>query len=301
MEKLTKVIIHTSVFQNGPNGGNPCPVVLDGDDLNTEHGKHLATIFGAETIIVLNSKETDSDFGLRYFVPKYEMEMCVHGTIAATTVLKKMGRISKTPVKIETVLGQITVEWKEQGEGLRVTVFQFPAKFSDSNPAIDEVCSALRIPITAIAKDNGPILSVSTSRPKLIIPVVNSDTLNQLEPDFEMLWKLCDQYETTGFYPFSKNAGRSSNVYSARQFPKRAGYNEDPATGVAACALGAYVTRYESRSKGWHSFEVHQGQAMGKPSILEVGAYLEKDYITKTCVSGKANILSEQSRTLQTI
>ena len=301
MEKFTKKIIHTCVFQNGPKGGNPCPVVLDGDDLKSIHGKHLASIFGAETIFTLNPKENNFDFGLRYFVPKYEMEMCVHGTIAATTVLKKMGRIYKTPAKIETILGQITVEWEDQGDGLRVTVFQFPPKFSDSNPSTDEVCSALRIPITAIAKDNGPILSVSTSRPKLIIPVVNSDTLNQLEPDFDMLWDVCDHYNTTGFYPFAKNDVGLPTSYSARQFPKRAGYNEDPATGVAACALGAYLTRYESRSKGWHSFEVHQGHAMGKPSILEVGAYLEKDYITKTCVSGKANILSEESRTFQTI
>ena len=101
MTESAKKIIHTTVFQNGPNGGNPCPVVLDGDDISSEDGKRLATRFGAETIIVLNPNKDDSDFGLRYFVPKYEMEMCVHGTIAATTVLRKMGYISKTPVKIE--------------------------------------------------------------------------------------------------------------------------------------------------------------------------------------------------------
>ena len=78
MSKFKKMVIHTTVFRNGPGGGNPCPVVLDGDDLESEHGKQLAANFGAETIIVLNSKKAGSDFGLRYFVPKYEMEMCVH-------------------------------------------------------------------------------------------------------------------------------------------------------------------------------------------------------------------------------
>jgi len=279
---MGKTIIHTSVFQNGPNGGNPCPVVIDGDDLTTEHGKRLAATFGAETIIILNPKGTDSDFGLRYFVPNYEMEMCVHGTIAATTVLKKMGRISKTPVKIETVLGQITVDWKDESDGLRVTVFQFPPKFSDSNPTIEDICSALRIPLTAISENKGPIVSVSTSRPKLIVPIISRNILDRIEPDFEMLWKLCDQYDTTGFYPFTKNEAGAPNSYLARQFPKRAGYKEDPATGVAACALGAYLTRYRSHTMGWQCFRVHQGHAMGKPSILEVGAYLEKEYIIKT-------------------
>jgi len=299
--KFSKKIIHTSVFRNGPNGGNPCPVVLDGDDLTAEHGKHLAATFGAETIIILNPKDCDSDFGLRYFVPKYEMEMCVHGTIAATTVLKKMGRISKTPVKIETVLGQITAGYKNEGDELRVTVFQFPPKFSDSNPTIDEVCSALRIPLTAITNDKGPIVSVSTSRPKLIVPIVSNDILDRIEPDFEMLWNLCDQYGTTGFYPFAKNDTGTPNSYSARQFPKRAGYNEDPATGVAACALGSYLTMYGICKSGWNYFNVQQGYAMGKPSLLEVGAYLEKGNITKTCVSGKAQVLGEASLELPSV
>ena len=298
MSQIQKKVIHTSVFQNGTNGGNPCPVILDGDGLTMEHGKQLATRFSAETIIVLNSKETDSDFGLKYFVPKYEMEMCVHGTIAATTVLKKMGRILKTPIRIETVLGQILVTWEEEGDGLKVTVFQFPPKFSNSNPTTDEVCSALRIPLTSITKDEGPIVSVSTSRPKLIVPIVSNDILDRIEPDFEMLWNLCDQYGTTGFYPFAKNNTGALNSYSARQFPKRAGYNEDPATGVAACALGSYLTMYGPCRSGWNYFNVQQGYAMGKPSLLEVGAYLEKGNITKTSVSGKAHILNEELFTL---
>jgi PhzF family phenazine biosynthesis protein len=301
MGKSKKKIIHTIVFQNGPNGGNPCPVVLDGDDLKTEHGKRLAARFGAETIIVLNSKGSGSDFGLRYFVPKYEMEMCVHGTIAATAVLKELGPISKTPVRIETVLGQIKVEWKDEGSELKVSVFQFPPKFSASNPTTEEVCAALRIPSNAIAKDIGPIISVSTSRQKLMIPIVNEDILDGIGPDFEMLWNLCDRYHTTGFYPFAKKFGRSTSAYSARQFPKRAGYNEDPATGVAACALGAYLTRYQCHATGWHHFRVHQGYAMGKPSLLKVGAYLEKEYITKTSVSGRARVLGEESLVLRAI
>jgi PhzF family phenazine biosynthesis protein len=116
-----------------------------------------------------------------------------------------------------------------------------------------------------------------------------------------MLWKLCDQFDTTGFYPFAENEAGAPNAYLARQFPKRAGYTEDPATGVAACALGAYLTRYCRHTMGWRYFRSHQGHAMGKPSLLEVGAYLENEYIIKTCVSGKARIRSEKSITLHAV
>jgi hypothetical protein len=40
---------------------------------------------------------------------------------------------------------------------------------------------------------------------------------------------------------------------------------------------------------------------MGKPSLLEIGAYLDERNITKTNVSGKAQFLSEESLSLQTV
>ena len=298
MGKAIKRIVHTTVFQNGPNGGNPCPVVLDGDELTEDHGKRLAAAFGAETIIIDAPNGGDADFGLRYFVPKYEMEMCVHGTIAATTVLHRMGRLPESPARFNTLLGPITVQWQQQRDGLHVTVFQFPPELSDLIPSLEEVGSALRIAPDEVDVDQGPIVSVSTSRPKLMIPLMHREVLDGLEPDFDMLWNLCDRYATTGFYPFAKASGGLGRVYAARQFPKRAGYDEDPATGVAACALGSYLTMYVSRTSGWNVFDIYQGEAMGRPSLLNVGAFLESEQITKTSVSGKARILTEASYTL---
>lgn len=294
MTVSAKKIIHTTVFQNGPNGGNPCPLVVDGDGLSADDGKRLATRFGAETVLVLQPVKDDADFKLRYFVPQYEMEMCVHGTIAAATVLRKYGFISKTPITIETMLGEITVEWQSKGEQIQVTVYQFRPQFSDLNPTIEEACSALRVSANEIDLSLGPIVSVSTSRSKLMIPIRNEEILDDLRPDFEMLWDLCDRYDTTGFYPFARSSKCAVNDFSARQFPKRAGYHEDPATGVAACALGSYLALVGKRRSGWHFFNVHQGNAMGRPSLLNVGAWVENNIITRTSVSGKAAVLGEE-------
>lgn len=57
--------------------------------------------------------------------------------------------------------------------------------------------------------------------------------LDQLSPDFETLWDLCDQLRVTGAYPFTVSA-RGADA-AARQFPLRAGYCEDPATGGRLC------------------------------------------------------------------
>ena len=288
MIEMDYPIIHTNVFSHGPAGGNPCPVVLSADDLSAADGMALAEKFGAETIFVISPSNTDADFGLRYFVPRHEMEMCVHGTIAAVTVLWKNGSIDQSDITIATTLGNIDVVCKEVNGDLQVTVFQFPAQFAQHSPTIDEISSVLRIPADAITLNEGPIISVSTSRQKLIVPIKSTHVLNQLEPDFEELWSLCDRYETSGFYPFSPVDQGASGLYSARQFPRRAGYNEDPATGVAACALGAYLAKYHKKANGWQEFEILQGYAMGRPSRLTVGALMENGLIIKSYVSGSA-------------
>ncbi|MEZ2737170.1 PhzF family phenazine biosynthesis protein, partial [Aneurinibacillus aneurinilyticus] len=77
----------------------------------------------------------------------------------------------------------------------------------------------------------------------------------------------------------------------ARQFPKRAGYNEDPATGVAASALGAYLTEnkvFYPLKDGWNSYKIIQGIAMGRPSIIKSETFIQENKIIRTRVKGNA-------------
>src|SRR5438093_12748543 len=82
-----RTVVHTTVFSDGVGGGNPCPVVLDADGLVSEQGMQLAARFMVETILVVSAKASEASFGLRYFLPRQEMESCVNGTIGAFTVL----------------------------------------------------------------------------------------------------------------------------------------------------------------------------------------------------------------------
>lgn len=125
-----------------------------------------------------------------------------------------------------------------------------------------------------------------------MVPLRSKAVLDGLEPDFEALWDLCDRYEATGFYPFALERGEE-NVLYARQFPNRAGYNEDPATGIAASALAAYLVdrRLAPAVGGWNSFTVYQGEAMGRPSVIYADVFAEEGRITRTRVRGNAEIL----------
>ncbi|MCD7035220.1 PhzF family phenazine biosynthesis protein [Metabacillus sp. GX 13764] len=270
--------IHTNVFSLRPGGGNPCPVVLEAGGLSQEEKQQMAKAFGHETVFISESRQCD--LKLEYFVPLHEMEMCVHATIGAVTVLVNRGEIKKSPVTAETKLGSIRIQWERTATEISVSVEQFQPVFHKEAPGREEVCEALQITSDDLA--DRPIQSVSVSRPKLIVPLKSEETLHRLNPNFEALWKVCEKYSTTGFYPFAESSG----IYHARQFPLKAGYPEDPATGVAAGALGSYLAAGES--DGWKRFEIHQGEAMARPSVLFAEVFVEKSVPVRTKVRGSA-------------
>ena len=296
---LKKIIpvIHTLVFSAAPGGGNPCPVIFNCEQFTSEQMRLLAAHYMEETAFVIAPEEIDCDVKLRYFVPNHEMEMCVHATIGSIAVHAYKSLIEEVAVKVEIPIGKISATWEKKKDQFEVTVSQFLPHFATDNPVLSQVASALNISEKAIALESGPIQSVSTSRAKLMVPIKDRKTLDSLNPDFEFLWEICDQYNTTGFYPFTIETSQEKTVIYARQFPKRAGYNEDAATGVAACALGTYLSRYEVVSPqvdGWHTFEIHQGYAMGRPSVLYAEVMIENGEIVGVRIKGRAEIIAEE-------
>jgi PhzF family phenazine biosynthesis protein len=284
-----------TVFADGTGGGNPCPVVFDFDG-STDQMQARAAKFGVETVFVLPTAH-DGDVELRYFVPRHEMEMCVHATIAATTLLVEDRHLTSNPARVRTVLGTLEVAW----DATHVLVTQFPAAFGQAvhGDARERVLRALNIDERALGA--GEIMSVSTARAKLIVPLADEATLDGLEPDFALLWSVCDKLEVTGFYPFARLPDPGSSVHAAaRQFPRRTGYDEDPATGVAACALGAYLSVQSGSTHTWQTWTIAQGRAMGRPSLITAEARTdEHGAVVATRVGGAARRLGiDESRSL---
>jgi PhzF family phenazine biosynthesis protein len=293
-----------TVFADRPGGGNPCPVVFDFDG-PPERMQAMAGEFGVETVFAFpgpagSGGVGDYDAELRYFVPRHEMEMCVHATIAAGILLAESGRCSSNPARIKTALGILDVEWDVPAS--RAVVDQFPPIFGEPVAGVTRtsVLQALGIGERDVADDVGPIRSVSTARAKVMVPLAEESTLDGLRPDFERLWAVCDELDVTGFYPFVAAPRTGGADAAARQFPRRSGYDEDPATGVAACALGAYLSAQSEHggTGGWRSWQIAQGRAMRRPSIITAQALLnDVGQIDQTRVGGDARRLrAEESR-----
>jgi trans-2,3-dihydro-3-hydroxyanthranilate isomerase len=247
-----------------------------------------------DIVFILKPRADAADVRLRYFVPDHEMGISGHATIAAITVALIEG-LRPQHRRIETSSGLFAFRCSHNKNRYVVTLEQNASVFGSCIPR-NRVAPILGIGADDIASNESPIQAVSVSRPKLIVPVKDRQTLNHLRPDFEALWDLCDIEQVSGLYPFTRHTCADGTDAEARQFPLRAGFYEDAATGVAAAALGAYLAKHDLNSRtGSHRFRVAQGYAMEAPSLIEAMADCEGGSVKRTAIRGVAEILrSEQ-------
>jgi len=287
-------VVHTRVFAASPQGGNPCPVIPSADSLTDAQMQALARKFGLDTVFVLNPSSNTADIRLRYFVPDHEMGVSGHATIAAITIAILNNRLKSDKVRIETITGIFEVKTVMVRHSLIVTLEQNKPVFGPTVPP-DGVARALRVPASKIVLANSPIQSVSVSRAKLLVPLLDSNVLDAVKPDYEALWKLCDQLQVTGLYPFTRQTSKENTDAEGRQFPLRAGFPEDAATGVAAAALGAYLATYDRKCRtGKYVFRIAQGYAMGAPSLIEAVVECRDQGVTRTAVRGAAQVTGRE-------
>lgn len=230
------LIFRTVVFASGPGGGNPCPVVLSPDPLTQGSMQDLAQRFGEDTACVLRPTGLGADLRISYFVPDHQMGISGHATLAAVTVQLKEGLQRPGLTRIETRSGLFTADSSHSAGSYVITLEQ---NFPQFGPILDPaaISPALCHSPEEIDFRTGPIQAVSISRPKLLVPIRTPEILDRLKPNDEALNALCETTGVSGLYPFVRDRDQPRTTAQARQFPVRAGFSEDAATGVAVGAF----------------------------------------------------------------
>ncbi|MEK7673455.1 MAG: PhzF family phenazine biosynthesis protein [Patescibacteria group bacterium] len=256
-------IVHLiKAFTKNPHEGNPAGVVFDADDLTDNQMIQISADLGfSESAFI--SKSEKADFKIRYFSPTQEVNLCGHATIATFHLLKQEGKIQAGQFTIETKAGLLAVECAEDG---LITMTQFDPQFLPYESTKTQIAKLLNLKENDLL--NFPLKIVSTGTPKLIIPVKSLEVLLSIKPDLEGIKQFCIESGARGFYPFTSETISADADFHARQFNPLAGINEDPITGVAAGALGAYLKHFKLSPKT--NFVVEQGFSMNKPGLIFV-------------------------------
>lgn len=285
--------VKVDVFAKEAYSGNPAGVVFDADELDEMQMQRIAFEMGSPvTSFVLRSKK--ADVRLRFFSPTSEEPLSGHGTIGALWCLADRGAFGSSPRgkrRMESQVGVLPFSIEKESEVLeRVWMTQRRPMFAREGDE-KEVASALGVGVDALFHDEFPLCRASTGVPYLLVPVRSVDIIGKMEPRHGELSTLSRELDVAGIEVYTWSVLDQGSTIHARCFLPSNVVLEDPASGMAAGALGAYLVENDfiPREK-FEEIVVEQGHWIGRPSKIAVRVEKKGSTIRRVEVGGPSRI-----------
>ena len=288
-------------FTDRPLTGNPAGVVLDSEGLDDQDCLRIASELAvSETAFVHPPTGEGADWCVRFFTPSREVDLCGHATVGAFWVLAKMGRLKLNEARVRTVqetkAGNLPV-WIlcEAGEPVSVMMGQRLPRFEVPELNPDKLAAMFGIGRKHIMEDLQPEV-VNTGLRSLHIPLTGLASFKDLKPLRRGLLDLSASLGVETIQLFTLETEREAVTAHCRVFAPALGIEEDPVTGTAAGALGAYLVRHGLLPEGKDGIThltVEQGAEVNRPGLVVVEIERDEGEFKGVRVGGRAVISLE--------
>jgi trans-2,3-dihydro-3-hydroxyanthranilate isomerase len=323
--------IQLDVFTQEAFAGNPLAVFPEAEGLSDDEMMKIAREMNlSETVFVLkpdskqqtaNSKqpaesETSTDINqtvprvlrrLRIFTPVREIPFAGHPIVGTWNALAREGVVPVpdggggwTRIHQEVGIGVLPVDI-EFKDGAPVQVVMTQGKFEikgDVDDANDqaELARALGLSIEDL-DETLPIQIISTGLAFLAVPVRSLADLGRCKVNAALLAEIYQRLGATGCEAFTRETIEIGEARAhARMFAPGDNIAEDPATGSAAGALGAYLVCHGGSEAetvdGRVRFILEQGDFMHRPSRINLDVKGEPGSIEEVRVGGPSVVVA---------
>jgi PhzF family phenazine biosynthesis protein len=206
-------------FTDRAFAGNPAAVCLLAEPAPEIWMQNVAAEMNLSETAFLSPR--NDGFGLRWFTPTVEVELCGHATLASAHVLWQSEHVrANEAIRFHTQSGVLTAE--RNGNAIELDFPARPPKACDAPPSL---LGSLGTSAEFVAH-NGMDYFVT-------VPL--AQTVRDLRPDFARLATL----SLRGVIVTARSDDPKYDFVS-RFFAPGAGVMEDPVTGSAHCCLGPY-------------------------------------------------------------
>jgi trans-2,3-dihydro-3-hydroxyanthranilate isomerase len=296
--------IQVDVFTDKPFGGNPLAVFPEAEGLTTEEMQCLAREMNlSETTFVLPPQALEADFKVRIFTPAKELPFAGHPVVGTHWVLAHLSRVElRTPVTqvcFELGVGVLPADLHVTGGRVeRVVMTQDRPTFHAVLEDVTELAAGLGLPPQAIIETGLPVQVVSTGVPQMMVPARSLAEVQALDAgqlNVAALNRACRAVGTECAMVFTFETERPEATVHVRMFAPLLGVPEDPATGSANGALGAYLVHHQAVPTTEPTTHIlsEQGSELGRPSTLYVEVDSVGNEITAVRVGGQVVPVAE--------
>jgi PhzF family phenazine biosynthesis protein len=257
-------ILRYAAFTEIPEGGNPAGVVLDAGSLDPAAMQAIAAeVDYSETAFLLPGTDL-RDRPVRYYSPLAEVPFCGHATIA--TAVAHAERHGPGRLVLHTRSGPVQVDTVEEGGRIVATLVSVAPRV---DPVTDADIAEALAALGWAADDLDPALPPRVAyagASHLVVAAATRERLARLDYDFDRLGALMAARDWTTAQLVHRTGPAT---FDARDPFPPGGVYEDPATGAAAAAFGAYLAEVGAVHPPAR-VTITQGVDMGRPSTLVV-------------------------------
>lgn len=233
-------LFQVDAFASGPFTGNPAAVCLLDQPADAAWMQAVAAEMNlSETAFVAALDGDDAGhFGLRWFTPTVEVDLCGHATLASAHVLWDAGRLpADTAARFETRSGTLTAS--RSGDEVELDFPADPVTPAEPDPGLLDALG-----LTDAAASRG--------RVGWLVEVADAGAVRNARPDFSRL-------AAFDIAVLTARADDPAYDFVSRCFGPKFGIDEDPVTGSSHCALGPYwaerlgkneLTGYQASARG---------------------------------------------------
>lgn len=260
-------LLRLAAFTLDPAGGNPAGVWIGpGLPEQAEMQRIAAEVGYSETAFLApDGTGRPGAYRVRYFSPAAEVPFCGHATIASAVAMAERSGPGRLLLAING--GLVTVDTAAGPDGrLRATLASVRPRVRDAEPdLVREVLAAIGWSLGVLDPALPPAVAFAGAS-HLVLAAASAATLEALAYDFDRLRSIMLEADLTTLQLVWREA---ADRFRARDPFPVGGVVEDPATGAAAAALGAYL-RWRGELVPPARFTIRQGVEMGRPSVIEV-------------------------------
>lgn len=291
---MTNDYLLLDVFTDRPFGGNQLAVFPAADHLDTSAMQRIARELNlSESVFVMRGTNT-ADARLRIFTPGMELPFAGHPTIGAAIALASDGGAfsDRRGIVFAETAGDVPVAIERQG-GLVMATLTVPKRpvAIDTDVTREAAAALVGLAVDDLASANPTAYSAGV--PFQFIAVASVAALNRVALDHQV-WR-ASIGGTEAPHVVALAAAPNARDIHMRMFAPLMGITEDPATGAAAAALAGWLLDHERPGDGTHRWQVHQGHAMGRPSLILLEADVARGRIEAVRVGGSAVIIGRGS------
>jgi trans-2,3-dihydro-3-hydroxyanthranilate isomerase len=280
------------VFTDRMFSGNPLAVLTDARGLDDQAMQSIAREFNfSETTFVTPPADRRHTARVRIFTPSRELPFAGHPTVGTAFVLASMGAASGVnELVLEENVGPVPVHIERAGSRIVRCTFtsaRLPEHIEASAPSRTALAGMLQLGVDDITA-SAEVWSCGV--PYLIVRVASPDALARAQLDLTHWRETLSGFVTQEVYPIAQV---DESTWSVRMFAPGAGVAEDPATGSAAAALAGWLVRHAPTQSSTLHWTVLQGEAVGRPSRIELEADVSNGAVQAVRVGGASVMVSE--------